>query len=60
MDNKTEFCLACGRVLNKKYNKRMRYGEAPGYCNYKCQRKQAREDSPKNRKKYGLTGYIYD
>ncbi len=54
-----KFCNACGRALNKKLNKRMRYDEASGYCNQKCQKAQKREDRPKNRKKYGATGYIY-
>lgn len=32
----SECCKSCGRVLDKKWNKRMRYGEAEGYCNKKC------------------------
>jgi hypothetical protein len=38
----------------------MRYGEAPGYYNKKCERGKQRADRPRVRKKYGIAGYIYD
>jgi len=50
------FCIACGRPLDKKLNKRMRYGEANGYCNNKCARMQIRKERPRNRPKYGVAG----
>jgi len=50
------FCIACGRPLDKKWNKHMRYGEVEGYCNFKCQRMQIRKNRPRNKPKYGVAG----
>ena len=51
-------CKACGRLLDKKWNKRMRYGEAPGYCNKKCERKKERDGRPRRiRKNHGVVGW---
>ncbi len=47
--------LPLDRYLNKRYD-----GTVPGYCNKKCQDKYENPKPPKNRKKYGPTGYVYD
>lgn len=48
-------CKACGRPLNKKWNKRMRYGEAEGFCNNRCARLKERQDRPRAaRKNHGI------
>ncbi len=54
-----EFCGNCGRLLDKKWNKRMRYGEAPGFCNNKCKEGRARKNRPKEHKKFGVAGTTY-
>ena len=53
------FCDNCGRPLEEKYNKHFKRGEAEGYCNKSCRDKHLRKKRPKNRPKYGATGYVY-
>ncbi len=55
--NKT--CLYCGRPLDRKWNKRYT-GEFENYCNAQHKRGQLREQRPKNRKKEGVAGSVYD
>lgn len=45
-----DFCIACGAPVTKGTN----------LCNSKCEQRNKRTKRPKARKKYGLTGYIYD
>lgn len=62
MKNKTikevKFC-PCGMPLIRNYNKKYD-GKIPGYCNKDCHKRYTREPRQKVRKRYGLTGYIYD
>jgi len=59
MTKDVQFC-PCGRALDKEINKRYD-ATTPGFCNKECkdaeERKQKR--GPKQRKKYGVAGYIY-
>ncbi len=59
MTEKTMFC-PCGRVLVTSLNARYDH-KVEDYCNQDCKdahdKKKIR--GPKQRKKYGLTGYIY-
>lgn len=58
MTDEIKFCLACGRPLidmNKNWD-----GELADFCNDKCRQRKERESRPKNRRKYGAAGYIYD
>ena len=54
-----DFCQACGLPLDEKFNKKWD-NKVPRHCNKICEERGIREARPKNRKKYGATGYIYD
>ncbi len=54
-----KYCLACGMPLDRKYNNKWDKKVAD-FCNEQCQAQHVRDTRPKERKKYGLTGYIYD
>jgi len=53
------FCLGCGLPLDSKFNKKWDK-KYPDFCNKKCKDRHWRDQKPRNRKKYGLTGSIYD
>jgi len=54
------FCRKCDRPLDRRYNKKYD-GIISMFCNKKCEKAFAeRKTTPRNRKKYGLTGYVYD
>jgi len=52
-----KFCY-CGLPLDKHYNKKYD-GKLSDACNVKCKQAEERRQYPKNRRKYGLGGYIY-
>lgn len=54
-----QFCIACGLPLDIKLNKKWDKKDKE-HCNDKCKARHLRDERPRNRKKYGLTGYIYD
>ena len=53
-------CKKCGLILDRRWNRRFKHGEAEGFCNKKCKDKYLNPREPKQRKKYGVGGYIYD
>lgn len=56
------FCLDCGRPLDKKLNKQFEGLETTNrkFCRKKCKDAYERKQRPRNRKKYGVAGYCYD
>ena len=60
MLSSVKFCLCCGHMFEKKYN---RYFEEAykdkDCCCIKCERAYARKQRPHRGHKYGVTGYIY-
>jgi ribosomal protein L24E len=54
-----KFCLNCGLALERQYNKKYD-GTIKDMCHEKCKKAHERKQRPRNRKKYGVAGYIYD
>ncbi len=53
-----KFCKTCGRPLNISLNKRYN-GTSLEFCNGKCKQSFIRNQREKNKRKYGLGGWIY-
>jgi len=53
------FCLGCGLPLDARLNPKWDK-KSKDVCNQKCRDKKERADRPRNKKKYGACGYIYE